>query len=73
MKLSDEAAAEMRALALSADMRDDMNAVAARRHNPFVVDGIVNVDAWLECVQEFNEFINHEPRPFRLIIGEMRL
>jgi hypothetical protein len=73
MKLSDESAAEFRELALSAAMRDDMNAVAARRHNPFVVDGIVNVDAWLEFVQEFNEFINHEPRPFRPITGEMWL
>jgi hypothetical protein len=42
--------------------------------SPFVRNGVVDIDAYIEFVQQFNEFINHEPKPFRpMIEKDMRL
>jgi len=74
MELSDAAAAELREMASSSALCDDMRVVAGRRHNPFVAaDGLVAIDAYLEFVTQFNAFINHETRPFRPITGDFRL
>jgi hypothetical protein len=72
--LSEKAKKELRDLAESAALRRDMETVRANRHNPFVKDGKVDVDAYLEFVEQYNEFINHEPKPFRRMIDkDMRL
>lgn len=74
MTFSPEAEREFRELAESASFRKDMETVRANRHNPFVKDGKVDIDAYLEFVEQFNEFINHEPKPFRRMIDkDMRL
>jgi len=45
-----------------------------KRYNPFIKDGRVDIDAYLEFVTRSNEFINHTPRPFRRIKDrDMRL
>ena len=73
-KISEEEKIELLRLAASSSMREDMERVAHQRHNPFVKDGIVDVDAYIEFVTQFNEFINHEPKPFEPIIDrDMRL
>jgi hypothetical protein len=65
---------ELRVLSHSAALRNDMRAVATSRHNPFLKVGVVDADAYLEFVMTFNEFINHEPKPFKPMIGsDMRL
>lgn len=74
MTLSKEAQAEIRNLAHSKDLQKDMAAVAASRHNPFLKEGEVDVDAYIEFVSSYNEFINHEPKPFkRMIDKDVRL
>ncbi|HXX82211.1 MAG TPA: hypothetical protein VEI46_11725 [Thermodesulfovibrionales bacterium] len=74
MSLSPEAAKELLDLAGSESMRRDMETIASRRHNPFVKDGEVDVEAYIEFVTGFNEFINHEPKPLKPMIDkDMRL
>jgi len=74
MKLSKTAQEEIRSLARSEGLKHDLAAVAASRHNPFIKDGVVDVDAYIAFVTAFNEFINHEPKPFaRMIDKDMRL
>jgi len=48
----------------SDSLREDMEIVSSKRHNPFMRDGTVNADAYIEFVTEYNEFINHRPKPF---------
>lgn len=58
----------------SSSTMKDMAAIATRRHNPFVRDGKADPDAYIEFVTQFNEFINHRPKPFRKMVDrEMRL
>lgn len=55
-------------------LKKDMQAIAEGRHNPFVKDGIVDVDAYVRFVCDYNEFINHAPKPFKpWKIKEMKL
>jgi hypothetical protein len=65
---------ELLRLARSSSMKDDMQYLSAHRHNPLVHDGEVNLDRLLDFLNGFNEFINHEPRPFRPMLDrDMRL
>lgn len=62
--LSKAAAVEIRELTRSTAFKKDMDAVTSLRHNPFVRAGVVDVDAYIDFVSEFNAFINHEQRRF---------
>jgi hypothetical protein len=74
MTLSKAAQEEIRALSHSEALRNDLAAVAATKHNPFIKAGIVDADAYIAFVTAFNEFINHEPKPFvPMIERDMRL
>jgi len=66
---------EFQEMASSESLRLDMETVRRNRHNPFIrKDGSVDADAYITFVTEFNEFIGHEPKPFRQIIDkDMRL
>lgn len=71
---SRQAEEEMRALSGSLVLRQEMEVLAASRSNPFVRAGQVDADAFITFVQEFNEFINHQPKRFRPMTGsDMRL
>lgn len=48
--------------------RADMERVAGQRHNPFLKEGRPDADAYIEFVVQYNEFINHGPKPFRKIV-----
>ena len=51
-----------------------MQKVSANSSNPFVKDGKPNVDAYIEFVNQFNEFVNHTLKPFKpLIEKDMKL
>lgn len=67
-RLSEQEKEELRRLAKSTQLREDMQRVAANRHNPFVKDGRVDIEAWLEFLNEYNAFIGHAPKPFRPLI-----
>lgn len=74
MRLSKEERAELKKLAKSAKLQEDMRRLSRQRHNPFVVDGQVDIDRFLVFLTEYNYFINHARRPFRRIKDEkMRL
>lgn len=58
----------------SDSFRKDMEILKRRQKSPFIKDGRVDADAYIEFATEFNEFINHEPKPFKAIIDrDMRL
>ena len=72
--LSREEKKELLELAGSAKLREDMEKVRKNRHNPFIVKGRIDTDRVLEFLMQYNEFINHEPRPFRRIVcKDMRI
>ncbi len=74
MRLSSSAQKELIELAKSDSFRKEMDSLGARWQRPFIKDGEVNVDSYIEFVTEFNEFINHEPKPFSPMIDrEMKL
>jgi hypothetical protein len=74
MRISEKAARDYIELSKSESLRNDLDVLRHHRHNPFIKNGAVDIEAYLEFVQQFNEFINHKPKPFRPIIDkEMRL
>jgi hypothetical protein len=74
MRISERAAEEFLELSRSELLSKDMDVLRHQRHNPFIKNGKVDVDAYIEFVSEFNEFINHKPKPFKPIIDkEMKL
>ncbi|MBI4839413.1 MAG: hypothetical protein HY806_09820 [Nitrospirae bacterium] len=74
MKLSSEAEKELIDLAESETFKNDMDMLRLHWQAPFIKDGKVDVDAYIEFVQQFNKFINHEPKPFKPMIDkDMRL
>ncbi|MFV1951776.1 MAG: hypothetical protein ACC630_07480 [Nitrospinota bacterium] len=68
MNNSKKAEKELFELSESETLKKDMEAVALQRHNPFIKNGRVDVDAYIEFVTQYNEFINHEPKPFKPMI-----
>ncbi len=70
MKISEKASKELIEFAKSGELRKDMETLKASWQSPFVKEGRVDIDAYIEFVQQYNEFINHQPRPFRKIIDK---
>jgi hypothetical protein len=74
MKLSERAEKELVELGKSEKLRKDMEMLRSEWQTPFIKAGEVDIDAYIEFVQQFNEFINHEPKPFKAMIDrDMRL
>jgi hypothetical protein len=74
MMLSKTAEEELRALSRSQTLKNDMEAVMDSRHNPFLKAGAADADTYIAFATSFNEFINHEPKPFAPIVDrDMRL
>ncbi len=74
MKLSEKAKKELFELSQSLSFKKDMDRITANRYNPFFSDGKVNIDTYIEFVNQFNEFINHSPKLFRpMIEKDMKL
>lgn len=61
--LSPKVREELKKVAASTELRDDMTAVAALRQPPWIRNGIVSADRWIEYLTEYNEFINHRHKP----------
>lgn len=73
-KISDAEKTELLRLVKSTSIKKDMELISNQRYNPVIIDGKVNMDRVLEFLTQFNEFINHEPKPFEAIIDkEMKL
>lgn len=70
MKLTKNEKEEFLNLSKSDSLRNDMKYLSANRFNPTLVNGIVDGDTLIEFLTQYNEFINHEPRPFKKIIDK---
>ena len=65
---------ELLRLAGAASLKEDMRHLSATRHNPVMINGKVSIDRLITFLSEYNEFINHKPKPFKPIIErEMKL
>jgi len=74
MKLSRKMEEELLELAGSEDLRKDMEMLKAQWKTPFVKDAGIDVDAYIGFVMQFNEFINHKPKPFKAMLDrDMKL
>ncbi len=73
-RMRSKAEAEFARLAGSSELRRDMAVVERQRHNPFVRDGRVDVEACIEFLCQYNAFINHRRKRFEQIADwDMRL
>ena len=71
--LSDQDKKELLGMAHSRQMREDFRIMASNRHNPFLVHGVVDLDKFIDFLNDYNESINHARRPFRKIIDKKML
>ena len=71
MTLSTKEQEELRRLSQSSSLKADMKYVSAHRHNPLIVDGKVDLDRFITFLTEYNEFINHKPKPFKPMIDRI--
>jgi len=71
MKLSQKTEKELVELAKSESFKKDIEMLRSRWQTPFIKDGTVDVDAYIEFATEFNEFINHKPKPFKQMIDKV--
>ncbi|GMT48437.1 MAG: hypothetical protein IEMM0007_2003 [bacterium] len=69
--ISENEKRELLRLAESSSLRKDMRHLSSNRHNPFIRDGKVDVDAYIEFVTQYNEFINHEPKAFKPMVDKV--
>lgn len=70
-KLSNKEKEELRQVAASALFRKDMQHLSANRFNPLTEGQTINMNRLLVFLTEYNEFINHSPKPFKPIIDRI--
>ena len=68
MEFSGEAKREFRESAYSEKLKRDMEYLRKNRMNPFLVGGNVNLDKYVQFLDEFNAFVGHQRRSFRKIL-----
>jgi hypothetical protein len=72
--LTEDERRELKELAASSSLREDLQALSRLSSRQFFRAGKVDVDLVLAFLDEFNEMINHQPKPFKKIIDrDMRL
>lgn len=64
--MTDKEAAELKALAASKELREDMRRLS-RRIRP------MTTDEWFDFLDAYNEFVNHPRKPFRPKEGKKML
>ncbi|MBI5207717.1 MAG: hypothetical protein HY934_07995, partial [Candidatus Firestonebacteria bacterium] len=45
--------------------------LSSNKYNPTLIDGEADMDKFIDFLTEYNEFINHQPRPFKHIIDKI--
>ncbi len=68
VKLTKEEKKEIKTLAKSKKLKEDFRKISNNRYNPFVINGKVDIDKFLNFLNEYNQFINHTPKPFKKIL-----
>lgn len=71
MLINESERKEMLRLARSSSLKEDMTYLSKHRHNPAIFNGSVNMDRLITFLTEYNEFINHQPKPFKPIIDKV--
>jgi hypothetical protein len=71
--LSDQDKRELLEMACSEQIREDFRIMASNRHNPFLVNGTVDLDKFIDFLNDYNEFVGHIRRPFSRIIDKKML
>ena len=71
MILNDKERNELGDLAQSSSLKEDMRQLTSMKYNPFIIDNEVDIDRWILFLNEYNEFINHKPKPFHPIIDRV--
>lgn len=72
--LSEKVKKELRELAHSPKLQEDMKILSKNKYSPFLVNGNIDIDKFLLFLNEYNYFINHNPRRFcKIIDKDMRL
>lgn len=73
-RLTDEERRELRELAAGAALRQDLRLVSDRRRRLFQRRGQADIDLLVAFLVEFNEMIDHRPKPFKKIVArDMKL
>jgi hypothetical protein len=62
---------ELKRLASSSSLREDMRRLAANRHNPLIANELVDIDRLLIFLSGYNEFINHARKPFNRMVDRL--
>ena len=70
-KLSKKEKEELQQVAASASLRKDMRYLSENRFNPLMDGNVINMDRLVDFLTEYNEFINHIPKPFKPIIDRI--
>lgn len=68
MTLSRESREELLALVQSESLRKDMRELARIRRECVSQNDILDMDAWIDFLTQYNEFVNHARKPFRPMI-----
>ncbi len=69
--LNEKEKKEWLTLSTSMSLKKDMRNLKANRHNPFLKEGKVDVDAVMEFLTSTNEFFNHCQKPFKPMIEKV--
>jgi hypothetical protein len=69
--LSEKEKQEFTAIAEPRSLKDDMRYLTENRHNPFLKDGKVDIDRYIDFLNAYNEFISHKPKPFKPMIDKI--
>ncbi|MCK5655571.1 MAG: hypothetical protein KAI03_04680 [Candidatus Aureabacteria bacterium] len=67
VRLTKQEREEFVSSAKSFKLKEDLRHLSDNRYNPFVINGDVNVDAFVKFLTEYSYFINHACKPFQKI------
>lgn len=68
MRISEKSRKELIKASKSSSIKKDMRQISVNSSNPFLKNGKPDAEAYIEFVNQFNDFINHAPKPFKPII-----
>lgn len=67
-RLTEKEKEELKKIANSSNLRNDLRKISENRYNPFMIDDKIDLDRLLDFLTEYNYFINHTPKPFHKIL-----
>lgn len=73
-RLSKEDKKELLEMTRSKRLREDFGKISEKHYNLFLVNGEVDLDKFIDFLNDYNKSINHARPPFRKMIAkDMRL